>query len=135
MTVNLSRYNFVAIFILCPICIQTPVPIFVIREDIVKRKHIKVCRVGRCSILHNCYNRNFTLLHLQDPAICPCPKPDTLVHAFPTNLFKIYFNIILTSTLRTSRRLVSFTFPDQACTHVSSPTYEPHVPSSYFFLT
>ena len=90
----------------------------------------KVCRVGRCSIIHYRYYRNFTLLHLQDSTTCLCPKPGSLVHAFPTDLFKIYINIILTSALRSSRRLFSFTFPDKSRIHLSSPTYEPHVPSS-----
>lgn len=72
----------------------------------------KVCRV-LCGLLRYCYYRNFTLLHSQEPATCSCPKPDNLVHASPTDLFKVYFNIILTSTLRSSRRLLSFTFPDK----------------------
>jgi hypothetical protein len=54
----------------------------------------EACRVGRCSILHYCYYRKFTLLHSQDPATCPCSKPDNLVHAFPTDLFKIHFNLL-----------------------------------------
>jgi len=39
--VNLSRYKYVVVYILCPIYIKTPVPIFVIRKDIAKRKRVK----------------------------------------------------------------------------------------------
>jgi hypothetical protein len=52
------------------------------------------------------------LPHSQEPSIYPCPESEQSMLHFATPLFKIHFNIILSSTHRNPVDfLVKYTFP------------------------
>jgi len=59
--------------------------------------------------------RGSSLQYPQQPATCPYPKPHSL-HALPSYLYKIHFNIILIPFYVSIFLVVSFT-------HVSAPKY------------
>jgi hypothetical protein len=57
-----------------------------------------------------------------------------LVHASPSNILKISFNITLPSTPRTDKCCLSLRFPYQNTMQLFSPPYVPHALLTSFFL-
>ena len=65
-----------------------------------------------------------SLTYSERPPPLPIHKPEESSPNHPILLFKIYFNIILSSMPRTSK---FFSFPQASlCTHFSSHSYELH---------
>ena len=74
------------------------------------------------------------LLHLQEPATCPYPKPDQSSPCTPSHFLKSHLNIILPSMPEFSKWFLSFMFLHQtSCIHLSSPPYMLHAPPISFF--
>ena len=75
-----------------------------------------------------------SLPHSQVPATCPSLEPDQYSPCPLSHFLKIHLNIVLPSTLGSSKLSLSLEFPPEPCIHLSSPSIRATCPVHLILL-